>query len=222
MELDEFKLAWTEQNEKLDQVLHLNQENLRTIEFEKTRSALGRFRTYLICEVLIGSVLAILAGSYIADHITVLTLSLPAVVFAISALVAVIGGIRKLALLSQIDYADSVTAIQTKMESVKLSFLGTLRLMILMLPLYMVYVVLGLNLLFDWDILAQGERAFLWVNIVVSVVLVGPALWTFRQLGLRNLDHPVVRALVQGSGGAQMIAAMEFLNGVEEFESERE
>lgn len=220
MELDDLKQAWNEQNQKLDQILQLNRQNLRTTQLDRTRSALGRFKMYLIFEVLVGSVLFILSGSYIADHVFTPTLSIPAFVLAVSALVAVIGGIRKLVLLGQIDYADPITAIQKKAESVKLSFLGTIRLMIMMLPFYMVYVVLGLNLLFGWDILADGDRGFLWANLVFSLILVVPAVWMFRQLSLRNIGNPVVRAVVQGSGGVQMIAAMEFLNSIREFEGE--
>lgn len=222
MELDELKQTWAEHARKLDRVLSLNLQGFKTAQLDKTRSALGRFKMYLFFEMLVGIALLIASGSYVADHFSVPTLAVPALIFAASALVAVIGDVRELILLGQINYADPVTTIQRKLEGIKLHFLRTIRLMVLMLPLYMVYVVLGLNLLFGWDILAHGDAAFLWVNLAFSLVLIAPAAWIFRNLSFKNIGHPVIRALVHGSGGKQMLTAMEFLKALHEFEDEEQ
>lgn len=222
MELDELKQTWTEHARKLDRVLSLNLRGFKTAQLDKTRSALGRFKMYLVFEMLVGIVLLLASGSYIADHFSVPTLAVPALIFAASAFVAVIGDIRELILLGQINYADSVTAIQKKLEGIKLHFLRTIRLMVLMLPLYMVYVVLGMNLLFGWDVLAHGNAAFLWTNLACSLLLIAPASWIFRSLSFKNIGHPVIRALVHGGGGKQMLAAMEFLKAIQEFEDEEQ
>lgn len=220
MELDDLKQTWSEHTHKLDKVLSLNLQAFKTAQLDKTRSALGRFKMYLLFELLIGLFLLLASGSYIADHISVPTLALPALIFAASVLVALTGAIRKLILLGQISYADPITTIQKRLETMKLSFVHTVRLMVLMLPLYMVYVVLLLNLLFGWDILANGGKTFLWANLVVSLIFVAPAVWAFRNLSFENIGNPVIRALVHGSGGTQMIEALEFLKALQDFESE--
>jgi hypothetical protein len=218
MDLDELKQTWNEHARKLDQVLSLNLQTFKTTQLDKTRSALDRFKMFLLFEMFVGFVLLLVSGSYIADHFSVLTLAFPALAFAVSVLVAVIGDIGELVFLGQISYADPVTTIQRKLEQIKLHLLRTIRLMVLMLPLYMVYVVLGLNLLFGWDVLAHGNKAFLWANLVVSLILVAPAVWLFRNLSFENIGNPVIRALLHGSGGKQMIAAMEFLRLLRDFE----
>lgn len=220
MELDELKQTWNEHARKLDRVLSLNLQGLKTAQLDKTRSALGRFKAFRLFEMLVGILVLIPLGSYIADRISVPTLAIPALIFAASVLVPVIGNIRQLILLGRISYADPVTTIQRKLEEIKLHYLRSFRLPVLMLPLYMVYVVVGLNLLFGWDILVHGDAAYLWANLVVSLILIAPAVWIFRNLSFKNIGNPVIRALVHGSGGKQMIAALEFLKALQAFEDE--
>jgi hypothetical protein len=220
MELDELKQTWIEHARKLDRVLSLNLQGLKTAQLDKTRSALGRFKAFRVFEILVGFAVLLWVGSYIADHISVPTLAIPALIFAASVLVAVIGNIRQLALLGQISYADPVATIQRKLEEMKLHFLRTIRLMAFMLPLYMVYVVVGLNLFFGMDVLAQSNPAYLWANLAVSLIFIAPAVWVFRNLSFKNIGNPVIRALVHGSGGKEMIAAVEFLKGLQDFENE--
>jgi hypothetical protein len=171
-------------------------------------------------ETLVGILVLIPLGSYIAHHFSVPALAIPAFILAASVLVPVIGNIRQLILLGRISYADPVMTIQRKLEEIKLHYLRSFRLPVLMLPLYMVYVVVGLNLFFGMDVLAQPNAAYLWVNLAFSLILVVPAVWILCNLSFKNIDNPVIRALVHGSGGKQMIAALEFLKALQAFEDE--
>jgi hypothetical protein len=220
MELDELKQTWAEHARKLDRLLSLNLQGLKTAQLDKTRSVLGRFKAFRVFEMLVGILVLIPLGSYIADRISVPTLAIPALIFAASVLVPVIANIRQLILLGRISYADPVTTIQRKLGEIKLHYLRSFRLPVLMLPLYMVYVVVGLNLLFGVDVLAHSDATFLWVNMAVSLILIAPAVWVLRNLSFKNVGNPVIRALVHGSGGKQMIAALEFLKALQEFEDE--
>jgi hypothetical protein len=220
MELDELKQTWSEHARKLDRILSLNLQGLKTAQLDKAKSALGRFKAFRLFEMLVGIFILIPLGFYIADRISVPTLAIPAFIFAASVLFPVVGNIRQLILLGQVSYADPVTTIQRKLEEIKLHYLRSFRLPVLMLPLYMVYVVVGLNLLFGMDVLAHSEATFLWVNLLVSLVFIAPAVWVLRNLSFKNIDNPVIRALVHGSGGKQMVAALEFLKALQEFEDE--
>src|SRR5450755_2676920 len=220
MELDELKQTWSEYARKLDRILSLNLQGLKTAQLDKTRSALGRFKAFRLFEMLVGIFLLIPLGLYVAHHISVPTLVIPAFILAASFLLPVIDNIRQLILLGKISYADHVTTIQRELEGIKLHFLRSFRMPVLMLPLYMVYIVVGFNLLFGVDILAHSDATFLWVNLLVSLVFIAPAVWILRNLSFKNTDNPVIRALVHGSGGKQMIAALEFLMSLQEFEDE--
>jgi hypothetical protein len=220
MELDELKQTWKEHARKLDRVLRLNLQSLRAAELDKTRSALSRFKAIRVFETVTGIAVLVPLGFYISHRLAVLTLSVPALIFAASVLVPVIGSLRQLILLGQIDYAEPVTVIQRKLEKIKLNYLRSIRWPVLMLPLYLVYIVLGFNVLFGANILAHGDRTFLWVNLIVSLIFLAPAIWVFRHLSFANIGNPVIRVLVHGAGGRQMIAAMEFLKALQEFENE--
>lgn len=220
MELDELKQTWTEHARKLDRILSLNLRGLKTAQLDKTRSALGRFKAFRLFEMIGGILILIPLGSYIAARISVPTLAIPALIVAASILLPVVENIRQLVLLGQMNYADPVTTIQRKLEEIKLHYLRSFRLPVLMLPLYMAYVVVGLNLFFGVDVLARPDASFLWTNLAVSLVFVVPAGWVLRNLSFKNTDNPVIRALVHGNGGKQMVAALEFLKALQEFEEE--
>ena len=220
MELDELKQTWTEHARKLDRILSLNVQGLKTAQVDRTRSALGRFKAFRVREMVVGILLLLLLGSYIADRISIPTLALPAFVVFASLLLPVIANIRQLILLDRISYADPVTTIQRKLEEIKLHYLRSFLLPVMMLPLYMAYVSVMFNLVFGVDIFAHGKVPFLWANLVVSLIFVVPAVWVLRNLSFKNTDNPVIRALVYGNGGKQIVAALEFLKSLEEFENE--
>jgi len=220
MELDELKQTWSEHARKLDRILSLNLQGLKTAQLDRTRSALGRFKAFRLREMVVGILLLLLLGSYIADRISIPTLAIPAFIVFASVLLPVIANIRQLILLDRISYADPVTTIQRKLEEIKLHYLRSFLLPVLMLPLYMAYVSVMFNLAFGIDILGYGKAPFLWANLAVSLIFVVPAVWVLRNLSFKNTDNPIIRALVHGNGGQQMVAALEFLKALQEFEEE--
>lgn len=220
MELDELKQNWSEHTRKLDRILSLNLQGLKTAELDKTRSALSRFKTFRLREMGVGILVLVLLGSYIADRISVPTLAIPAVIVFASFLVPVIANIRQLILLEKISYADPVTTIQRKLEEIKLHFIRSFRFPVLMLPLYMAYVSVTFDLFFGINVLAYAKTAFLWANLAVSLIFVVPAVWVLRNLSFKNTGNPVIHALVHGNGGTEMIEALEFLKALQEFEAD--
>jgi hypothetical protein len=77
-----------------------------------------------------------------------------------------------------------------------------------------------LNLVSGMDVLAQSSGPYLWANLAFSLILVAPAVRILRNLSFKNADNPVIRALVRGDGGKQLVAALEFLKALQEFEGE--
>jgi hypothetical protein len=220
MELDELKQTWSEHARKLDRILSLNLQGIKTAQLDKTRSALGRFKAFRLRETIVGFIFLIGLGSYIADRISVPTLLIPGLIVFASVLLPVIGNIRQMILLERISYADPVTTIQRKLEEIKLHYLRSFTFPVLMLPLYMAYVAVTFDLVFRIDIFADAQRAFLWWNMAVSAIFVVPAVWVLRNLSFKNTNNPVIRAFVYGNGGGQMVTALEFLKTLQEFENE--
>jgi len=222
MNLDEMKQTWTEHTVKLDRLLKLNLQALQSAQMDKSQSALNRYRTHRVIELICGVVFAGLLGAYGVHRLTVPSLAIPAFILDAFIIAAIAGCVRQLILLRQISFADPVTTIQAKLEAVKLHMLDNSRLMILSLPFYFAYIVLGFDLLFGVNILAQGARAFLYANAAVSVVVLLPAIWIFRNLNFRKAGHVVIRAFINGAGGKQLLAATDFLNRIEQFKAEEQ
>jgi hypothetical protein len=220
MNLDEMKQTWTEHTVKLDRVLKLNLQALKSAKMDKSRSALNRYKASRVFELITCVVFADLLGAYLVHRLTAPTLAIPALILGAFTVAAIAGCVRQLILLHQISFADPVTTIQTKLESVKLHMLETTRLMILSLPFYFAYIVIGFDLLFGVDMLAQGDRAYIYENVVLSVTFFLPAIWLFRNLNFRNAGHPIIRLFINGAGGKQLLAATDFLNQIEEFKAE--
>jgi len=220
MELDELRQTWNEHTRKLDRILSLNLQGLKTAQLDNTRSALGRFRAFRLRELAVGILVLVLMGYYIAGRISIPTLAIPAYIVFASFLVPVIANIRQLILLERISYADPITTIQRKLEEIKLHYLRSFRLPVLMLPLYLAYVAVAFDLVFHVDFFADADRWFLWANLAASLIFIFPAAWVLRNLSFKNTDNPIIRLFVHGNGGTQMIAALEFLKNLQDFEGE--
>lgn len=220
MNLDEMKHAWSEHAVKLDRVLKLNLQALESLQMDKSRSALSRYKAYRVFEMIAGIIFAGLLGVYLVHRLTVPTLAFPALILGAFAIAGIAGCVRQLVLLNQISFADPVTSIQAKLETVKLHMLETTRLMILSLPFYFAYITIGFDLLLGTNILVQGERAYIYANVVVSMAFLLPTIWLFRNLNFRNAGNPVIRLFINGAGGKQLLAATDFLNQIEEFKAE--
>ena len=220
MNLDEMKQTWTEHTMKLERVLKLNLQALKSVQTDKSKSALSRYTMHRVFELISGVVFTGLLGAYLVHRLTVPTLAIPALILGAFAIAANAGCVRQLILLHQISFAEPVTTIQSKLETVKLHMLETSRLMILSLPFYFAYVAIGFDLLFGINILVHADRAYLAANVVVSVAFLVPAIWLFRNLNFRKAGHPVIRLFINGAGGKQLLAATDFLNQIEEFKAE--
>jgi hypothetical protein len=220
MDLDELKQTWAEHTVKLDRLLELNLQAIRSAQVDRSRSALNRYRKHLVIELITGVVFAGMLGVYLAHRLTVPSLAIPALILEAFAIAAIAGCVRQLIRLHQISFEDPVTIIQAKLEAVKLHMLETSRLMVLSLPFYFAYIVLGFDLRFGVDILTQGDRAYIYANLALSLAFVFPAFWVFRNLNFRNAGHPVIRVFIYGAGRKEVLAATDFLSRIEHFRAE--
>lgn len=220
MHLDEMKQTWTEHTAKLDRLVKLNLQALHSAQVDKSQAALRRYRTHRLIELISGVVFAGLLGAYLVSRLAVPSLAIPALILDAFTIAAIAGCVRQLILLHQISFADPVTTIQAKLETVKLHMLETSRLMILSLPFYFAWIMIGFDLLFGVNVLTVGHRPWIYANVAVSLAFLLPAIWIFRNLNFRNAGHPVIRIFINGAGGRHVLAATDFLNRIEQFTAE--
>ena len=113
MELDELKAAWRAVDSRIEAGHALNARIFRELKLERTRSALRPLWWLLWTELAIGLGATVLLGAFLADHWQLARLAVPAIVLDLVAVLTIASAAAQLRLLSSLDYAQPVVAIQT-------------------------------------------------------------------------------------------------------------
>ncbi len=220
MELEALKNTWEQYDKKLDQSLKINQRIFKEMNLNKTRSSLRNVLIFRMLETLIFLAAVIALGGFIGNHWGSWQFVVPAIILDIFAIIGLSGSIGQIALIVQIDYAAPITVMQKKLEQVKTHMVQITRLLLLSIPFYLAYVILGFKLVAGIDIVAVGAPQWWVVNILVSLLLIPLAVWIYRKLNWKNIHIPWVRSFIYGSGGKQVVKAMGFLKEIDSFEKE--
>lgn len=110
--------------------------------------------------------------------------------------------------------------MQKKLEQLKTHMVQITRLMMLSIPFYMVYIVLGFKLFFGVDIVAQGDPKWWIANIILSLLFIPLAVLIYRKLSWKNIHIAWVKSFIYSTGGKQVTQAMGFLQEIDNFEKE--
>ncbi len=220
MELEALKKSWEQYDKKLDQYLKLNQRIFKEMNLTKTRSSLLSILIFRIVEAVIFLAAILALGTFIGNHCGSFQFVIPAAILQIFAITGLAGSIGQIALISQIDFAAPITKMQKKLEQMKMHMIQTARIMILSIPFYLAYIVLGFKLFFGVDIVAQGNPDWWLANIILSLLFIPLAVWIYRKLSWKNMHIPWVKGFFYSAGGRQMTKAMDFLREIDSFEKE--
>lgn len=218
MNLDEMKELWTAHDEKLDESIRLNRELLRSVTLTKANSATQRMTLTLSLEVVIWFAVIASLGSFIDHHIGILRLSVSAIALDVFAIAMLAATVRQIVGIRRIDYSSSVTAIQKKLEMlrvlrIRITQRALLAGMIVWAPFVIVVAraFLGLNI---------DNAPWLWANEALGVCLIPLALWLSKKLGERMGSHPLVQRLMRDLAGRNLNDAEGFLANLAEFGAE--
>lgn len=220
MELDELKEIWKGYEAKLDKSLAVNQHLFEQLRLDQTRSKMRSLLYSRIAEAVCFFILLVALGGYIANHLSVSAPILSAIILTVFVLIGLIGSIGQIALIGMLDYSGSVRDIQKQLFRIRSHKLQLLRLILLSIPFYMAYILLGFDLLWNIDLYTVADPTWLEIQIMVSLLLVGPVLWFYRALGLQDTTRPWVTKIVRSLGDSQISEALELLNELEELSQE--
>ena len=220
MELEELKNLWNHYHKKLDENLNFNRSALKEMKLNKMKSKMRKLMTLRIAEALWFLVIVIALWGFIAVNFSLSAPTISALILSIFATIGLAGGIGQIALIGMIDYSSSVTSIQKQLGRIKSHGVQVLKLLFLSIPFYMSYVFLGFKLIFKIDLYSSADQKWLILNIIISFCFVIPALWLYRELGLKTTTRNWVKRLISDSGGKEITAAVEFMHEIEKFENE--
>ncbi|MFY8001669.1 MAG: hypothetical protein ACOVSW_23965 [Candidatus Kapaibacteriota bacterium] len=215
MELEEMQKIWGQFDKKLDTLLLLNEQNARALTLQKVKSSLRQYFFVRIIEILIGLV----AINYLAD-IALAASSVPSVLASALILCAftvlgVSGCVNQMYWASQIDYAAPLSALQKSLLKIESQTLAFTRFLMLLLPLYPAYLIVGAWWLTGIDIVQEGNSAWWLAQIIFAVACVPLIAWLWRKISYRNIETPWVKTVIRGIGGTSLTRAMALVQELE-------
>ena len=142
MELDELKAAWRAVDSRIEAGHALNARIFREQKLERTRSALRPLWWLLGTELAIALGATVLLGGFLADHWHLARFAVPAIVLDVVAVLTIGSAAAQLRLLSSLDYAQPVVAIQSVLTELALRRVREVRWQwLLMLPLWTPFAI---------------------------------------------------------------------------------
>ena len=220
MKLEELEQAWQQYDQKLSKQLALNQQILKEISLQKTQKHLRWliFRTFLEMTFFLTATVAL--GHFLYQHLEQVPQLIAAVVLSVFTLIGLSGSIGQIVMISQLDFSESITTIQHKLQQIRTHLIQVSRLIILSFPFYLAYIVLGFYVLWNIDIVAQGDQVWWIAQIIFSLILIPVTIWLYRKIHFRNIHIPWVRNFVESAGGKSVARAMAILGELEEFKQD--
>ncbi|MGB3589168.1 MAG: hypothetical protein WBA23_21660 [Tunicatimonas sp.] len=222
MKLEELQQAWQQYDQKLDKYLQLNQKILKEVNLQKIRPLL---RTLVLNQVIGGTIffsIIVVLGGFIVVHIQQVPLLVSAFILLVFAVIGWIGNINQWSTISQISYDEPITEMQQKLQKFRADSIQYMRLLMLSVPFYLTYIILGFHVFGDIDIYSQADQKWWYAQVTFSLLLVPVAIWLYQKLNYRNMHIPWVRSFVESAGGKSVEKAMILLGELDEFNQEKD
>lgn len=225
MEQEEIKELWAAYDQKLQKNWKLNLYLLKEMNLGKASSILRRMIFGKVLNVAIYIGMLIWMGTFIGNHISQLTMVVPAVLVFVLTQVALIWTMYLIVHIGQLDYAEPVIAIQKKLEHIRHS--KTLFNQFIFLTCYL--YVMGATLTFiHLDIVALWQH-IPWVvaiNLGFAVAWIPLSLWILSKYQDPNLDSHIWKSLrddshlTEATVSKPLNKAMGFVEEIRAFEEE--
>lgn len=214
----ELKGLWLAANEKLEESLVINRQNMKDITKIKVHTFLGSMKPLKVFTLLIGFLWVGLVGTIVVnlflfafDTANLFFLFSAAIQVALTA-IALIIYICQLITIHQVDITDSILKTQAQLASLKSSTLWVTRVLFLQLPIWTTFY-------WNKSMLANGNW-FLWiVQAIVTLLFTYVAIWLFFNIRYENRNKRWFKLIFSGKEWTPLMKSMEMLGQVEEYKS---
>lgn len=220
MELDELKSLWQQTDRRLqamEPTLYLQQRLARTGALDRLRSKIRFTQLVLWYEVAFGVVVALLAGSYLADHWREIRFAAPAAALHLGAILTLGTAVWQLVALGQIDYGGPVLDIQRRLAQLRVVRARGNRWLLLSAPLlWALLLVVVPHGLIGLDVYRAFGVPWVGGNLFFGLAVLAAAAWASRRFPSSRL----LRGLGDDLTGRRLAAASEVLDDLAAFEME--
>jgi len=224
MELDEMKNLWQQTERRLEAMeppLRLNLRVARAGMLDRVRSKIRWAHLVLWYEVAFGALVALLTGSYLADHLGAIRFAAPAAVLHLGAILTLGFAARQLVALGRLDYGGPVLEIQGRLAKLRVVRARANRGLLLSAPLlWALLIVIVPHGLIGLDVYRAFGLPWIAGNLVFGVAVLAAAGWASRRFPGWYRSSRLVRGLGDDLTGRRLAAASGFLEELAEFEEE--
>jgi hypothetical protein len=219
MNLDEIQAQWREYDRKLDTLLQLNRRLLNADTLARASSALGRQKLWATVGIMTNAAVIPLVGLFIALNHRSLAFVVPAVAIDVYFIINLLVHAKQTHLLSRLDFAGPVIAIQRRVDEVVRLRIRFARWLALSLVLSWVPIsIVVFKALLGWNLYSIAP-AWLVVNAILGLCCIPLVLWASSSLARDRLSAPAQR-FFREIAGEDLTAARAFLSAVTDFEQE--
>jgi len=219
MELTDLKNIWAQYDQKIERNWQLNMHLLRQTNFDKAKSQLSYVTGLNVVSLVISGSLMILYASFVYQNIQSIYFAAAGLILFCWTLLIAISAIEQLNIIHSIDYSAPVLEIQKRLQKLRLCIIRYLRLSILVLPLYMAHTLFWSKLLLDLDMVQVADNNWWLVQGAITLVVFVPlTIWLFRKLSPKYVHKRWMSKIISGSGGKQIIKAIDLLEEIRQFE----
>ncbi|MEL0634910.1 hypothetical protein V6237_19280 [Pseudoalteromonas carrageenovora] len=219
MNLDNFKNTWQQQNSFNESAITINQSMLSETKVNKQMKELSNMKWARIIESTAFFFIILLLGQYIAKNVSVSAPVISALILVVFAIVGLAGNIGQIVHIANIDYAKPISQLQKDIYRLCSHKLQLAKLLLMSAPLYMAYVFIGFDVLFEIDLFAHLEQHMVWFYSVSSLLLLIAAGCVSAKLNYTNIKAPWVKRTIAFIVGERLVNMAQFINNVESADS---
>jgi len=213
MNEQELKSIWQSYDKKIDKILEINRQQLTAIQTQKAESKIQSFMRSHVVVMVTGIVWVLFLSLilYYAHFSIFFTVSLSGII--LFNVFAVVLYLRHIIILSQVNIAESITAAQTKLSQVRVSYTQAGRVLLLQAPFYCTWW-------YTEELVRNGGPLFWIVNLAVLSFFTGLSIYLFTKLSHRNKSDNWVKRVDKSLGTEKLEQASAFLQEIEEFKTD--
>lgn len=216
MELDELKLAWQTLDRRLQQGNELGLHLLRESRIDKARASLRPLFWGQVVQLAIGFALTVTFARFWIAHVDSPALLVSGLLMHAWSVGLIVSAVMELLLITRIDYARPVLAIQKSLLHLRLwrtrvaPWLG--------LPFWLLWMPL-MAIGFEWLFGAPIDASVYYVGVPIGIAGLLATLWWYRWAH-RPPRHHIGQAVDDDSAGRGLARAQAALDEIARFERE--
>jgi hypothetical protein len=215
MNIDDLQSTWQNQSGNISTAIQIDEEKLGATEQNQQMKVFNQMRIFRTIEGVVFLIILVSLWHYILDDFSLSAPKVSAIILNVFATIGLAGNIGQIALISMLDFAKPIKAMQKNIYLICSHKLQLTRLAILSVPFYMAYVFLGFDLLFGIDIFLHMSVQAILIYCVSTLMLLIGIMWVLVKLSYKNIATLWVEKAIRLIVGDPLVEMAKFTHNVQ-------